>query len=109
MGCAQCIIHCSNVFNDSKGKYVTSSLEYETIWAMGGMTGIKDLDIIARLDFLCDDIGLDTMNTGVAIAVAMDAGYKKFGDGEAAIEMLEEMGRGTEIGKILGNWPFAVG
>jgi aldehyde:ferredoxin oxidoreductase len=109
MGCAQCIIHCSNVFNDSKGKYVTSSLEYETIWAMGGMTGIKDLDIIARLDFLCDDIGLDTMNTGVAIAVAMDAGYKKFGDGEAAIEMLEEMGRGTEIGKILGNGPVAVG
>ena len=30
------------------------------------------------LDYLCDDIGLDTMNTGVAIAVAMDSGYKAF-------------------------------
>ncbi len=109
MGCAQCIVHCSNVFVDKQGKYVTSSLEYETIWAFGGMTGIKDLDIIARLDFLCDDIGLDTMNTGVAIAVAMDAGYKKFEDGEAAIEMLEEIGRGTEMGKILGDGPAAVG
>jgi len=109
MGCAQCIIHCSNVFVDKQGKYVTSSLEYETIWAMGGMTGIKDLDTIARLDFLCDDIGLDTMNTGVAIAVAMDAGYKKFEDGQAAIEMLEEIGKGTEMGKILGDGPVAVG
>ena len=109
MGCAQCIIHCSNIFNDQQGKYVTSSLEYETIWSFGGMTGIKDLDTIARLDFLCDDIGLDTMNTGVALAVAMDAGYRKFEDKEAAIEMVEEIGRGTEIGKVLGDGPAAVG
>jgi aldehyde:ferredoxin oxidoreductase len=109
MGCAQCIIHCSNVFMDKEGKFVTSSFEYETIWAFGGMTGIKDLDTLARLDFLCDDIGLDTMNTGVAVAVAMDAGYKKFEDGEAAIAMVEEIGRGTEIGRILGDGPAAVG
>jgi aldehyde:ferredoxin oxidoreductase len=108
-GCAQCIIHCSNVFVDEEGKYVTSSLEYETMWALGGMTGIADLDTIARLDNLCDDIGVDTMSTGVAIAVAMDAGYKEFGDAEAAIEMVEEIGRGTEFGKILGNGPAVVG
>ena len=88
---------------------MTSSLEYETIWSMGGMTGIADLDTIAYLDFLCDDIGLDTMNTGVAVAVAMDAGYKNFGDSPAAIAMVEEIGQGTEMGKILGNGPVAVG
>lgn len=109
MGCAQCAIHCSNVFVDKDGKYVTSALEYETIWAMGGMTGIVDLDTIARLDNLCDDIGVDTMSTGVAIAVAMDAGYKEFGDAAAAIEMVEEIGKGTEFGRILGNGPAAVG
>jgi len=108
-GCDQCIIHCSNVFVDKEGKYVTSSLEYETIWAMGGMTGIADLDTIARLDNLCDDIGVDTMSTGVAIAVAMDAGYRQFGDAEAAIEMVEEIGQGTEFGRILGSGPAAVG
>jgi aldehyde:ferredoxin oxidoreductase len=80
IGCAQCIVHCSNEFVDKAGEYATASLEYETIWSMGGMTGIDDLDTIARLDYLCDDIGLDTMSTGVAIAVAMDAGHKKFGD-----------------------------
>ncbi len=109
IGCAQCIVHCSNEFVDKAGKYATASLEYETIWSMGGMTGIDDLDTIARLDYLCDDIGLDTMSTGVAIAVAMDAGHKKFGDGQAAIEMVEEIGNDTEFGRILGNGPAAVG
>ena len=109
LGCSQCIVHCSNEFVDAQGKYVTSSLEYETIWAMGGMTGVTDLDTIARLDFLCDDIGVDTMNTGVAISVAMDAGYREFGDGSAVIEMVEEIARGTAFGRILGNGPAAVG
>jgi aldehyde:ferredoxin oxidoreductase len=108
-GCSQCIINCSNEFVDSEGKYVTSSLEYETIWSMGGMIGNGDLDAIAKLDFLCDDIGLDTISTGVAIAVAMDAGFKNFGDGQAAIKMVEEVAQGTEFGKILGNGPAAVG
>ncbi len=108
-GCAQCIIDCSNEFVDPHGHYVTSSLEYETIWSMGGMIGNDDLDAIARLDFLCDDIGLDTINTGVAIAVAMDAGYKPFGDAAAAIAMVEEAGRGTDFGRIIGSGPDAVG
>jgi len=108
-GCAGCIINCSNEFVDKAGAYVTSSLEYETIWAMGGMMGNDDLDVIARLDFLCDDIGLDTMSTGVAMAVAMDAGYRQFGDGQAAIAMVEEIAERTDFGKILGNGPAAVG
>ncbi len=108
-GCSQCIIDCSNVFVDKKGGYVTSSLEYETIWSMGGMIGNDDLDSIARLDFLCDDIGLDTMNTGVAIGIAMDAGYRSFGDAAAAIALVEEVARGTEIGRVIGNGPDAVG
>ncbi len=109
MGCSQCIIHCSNEYVNEQGKYVTSSLEYETIWSMGGMAGVVDVDTIAQLDFLCDDIGLDTMSTGVAIGVAMDAGYKEFGDKKAVLEMLEEIAQGTAFGKILGNGPVAVG
>jgi aldehyde:ferredoxin oxidoreductase len=108
-GCAQCIIDCSNEYVDKEGRYLTSSLEYETIWSMGGMIGNGDLDTIARLDFLCDDIGLDTISTGVAIAVAMDAGYKPFGDGEAAVAMVQEVADGTAFGKILGHGPAAIG
>ena len=108
-GCSQCVIHCSNDFVDEKGDYVTSSLEYETIWAMGGMSGVADFDTIAQLDRACDDLGLDTMNTGVAMAVAMDAGYRPFGEAEALLEMIDEIARGTDFGKILGNGPAAVG
>lgn len=109
MGCSGCVVHCSNVYVDRQGKYMTSSLEYESIWSLGGMTGINDLDTIAQLDRLCDEIGVDTMNVGVAVAVAMDAGYKPFGDSTAALAMVEEIGRGTEMGKLLGNGPDAVG
>jgi len=109
MGCSQCMIHCSNEFVDNDGQYVTSSLEYETIWSMGGMTGNVDLDTIAQLDYLCDDIGVDTMSTGVSVAIAMDAGYKEFGDAEAIFEMIEEIARGTKFGRILGNGPDAIG
>ena len=108
-GCSKCVIQCSNEFMDAGGKFVTSSLQYETIWSMGGMTGIDDLDIIARLDHLCDDLGIDTMSTGVGVGVAMDAGYKSFGDGQAAIDMVEEIAKGTELGRVLGDGPEAVG
>ncbi|SDP76270.1 aldehyde ferredoxin oxidoreductase family protein [Desulforhopalus singaporensis] len=108
-GCSQCIIDCSNEFVDEKGDYVTSSLEYETIWSMGGMIGNNDLDAIAKLDFLCDDIGVDTINTGVALAVAFDAGYRKFGDSKAAISLVEEIAKGSDIGKLIGNGPDSVG
>ena len=108
-GCSQCVINCSNVYVDEAGKPITSALEYETIWAMGAMIENSDLDAIARLDFLCDDIGLDTMNTGTAIAVAMDAGYIPFGNAAGAIEMVEEVAKGTGFGRIIGNGPDSVG
>jgi aldehyde:ferredoxin oxidoreductase len=109
MGCSQCIIFCSNEYVDEAGTYVTSSLEYETLWATGGMCGIDDLDVIARLDYLCDDIGVDTISTGVAIAVMMDAGRLKFGDGEAALGLMEEIGQGSQTGQLIGSGPVAVG
>ena len=108
-GCSQCIINCSNVYVDASGKPITAALEYETLWSMGAMTGIDDLDAIARLDFLCDDIGLDTMNTGVALAVAMDAGAIPFGDARAAIDLVASVAQGTTMGRLIGHGPDAVG
>ncbi len=108
-GCSTCIIKCSNVFVDANKKYITSGLEYETIWALGGMCDVPDLDAVARFDYLCDDLGVDTMNTGCAIAVAMEAGIKKFGDAAGALELVEEIGKGSEIGRLIGHGPAAVG
>ncbi len=107
--CTTCIIQCSNVYNDKDGNYLTSGLEYETVWANGANCGIDDLDAIAKISYLCDDYGLDTIEVGDAIAVAMHAGVKEFGDAQGAIEMLNEMGKGTPLGRILGNGCAVVG
>ncbi len=108
-GCTNCIIKCSNIYVDENKQYLTSSLEYETIWALGGMCGISDLDAIAKFDYMCDDTGLDTMNTGCALAVAMEAKVKEFGDAEGALSLVEEIRKGSEIGRLIGNGPAAVG
>lgn len=108
-GCSKCIINCSNIFVDKEGKEITSALEYETLWSMGAMLGIDDLDAIAQLDRLCDDIGLDSMNTGVAVAVAMDVGALEFGDSKAAIDLVKTVAQETEMGRLIGDGPDAVG
>jgi aldehyde:ferredoxin oxidoreductase len=109
-GCHRgCIIQCSGTFVDKDGHYVTKQVEYETVWALGANCCIDDLDAIARLDRLCDDIGVDTIEMGATIGVAMEAGLAKFGDGQASINLLKEVGKGTPIGRILGNGAAVTG
>ena len=103
-GCHQgCVIRCSGVYHDKDGHYLTKQPEYETVWAHGGNCGIDDLDAIAKLDYLDDNYGIDTIEMGVSIGVAMEAGLIKFGDSEGAIKLVEEVGKGTHLGRILGN------
>jgi len=103
-GCHRgCVIRCSGTYMNKDGHYLTKQPEYETVWAFGGDCGIDDLDAIAMLDRLCDDYGLDTIEMGVTIAVAMDAGLAKFGDAEAAINLVKEVGKGTPLGRVLGS------
>jgi aldehyde:ferredoxin oxidoreductase len=108
-GCSTCIIQCSNEFVDKDKNYVTSALEYETIWANGANCGIDDLDAIAQMDRLCDEYGLDTIEIGCAVAVAMAAGVKPFGDAAGAIELINEIGNGTPLGRILGSGTAVTG
>ena len=109
-GCHRgCVIQCSGIFVDKDGHYVTKQPEYETVWALGGNCCIDDLDVIAQLDRLCDDIGVDTIEMGATIGVAMEAGLAKFGDGQASINLLKEVGKGSPIGRILGNGAAVTG
>ncbi len=98
-----CVIKCSGTFNDKDGNFLTKQPEYETIWAHGGNCGIDDLDAIALIDRLDDDFGLDTIEMGATIAVAMEAGLAEFGDAQAAINLIKEVGQGTPLGRTLGN------
>ncbi|MBW2207374.1 MAG: aldehyde ferredoxin oxidoreductase, partial [Deltaproteobacteria bacterium] len=103
-GCHRgCVIKCSGIYNDKDGNYLTKQPEYETVWAHGGNCGIDDLDAIALMDRMDDDFGLDTIEMGATIGVAMEAGLAKFGDAKGAINLLAEVGKGSDLGRILGN------
>jgi aldehyde:ferredoxin oxidoreductase len=109
-GCmTSCVIRCSGLYVDEKGDYVTKWPEYETVWAWGPTCGVRDLDIIAQIDHMCDDFGLDTIETGTAMAVAMEGGVLEFGDGEGALKLLAEVGQMTPMGRLLGCGTKAVG
>ena len=109
-GCHRgCVIRCSGTFYDKNGRFLTKQPEYETVWAHGGNCGIDDIDAIAQMDRLDDDFGLDTIEMGATIAVAMDAGLAKFGDAEGAIRLIKEVGQGTPLGRILGNGAAVTG
>lgn len=105
-----CVIQCSQVYNDATGKKITSGFEYESIWAMGADCCVDNLDHIAEADRLMDDIGIDSIETSVAMAVAMEAGVLSFGDGAGVCHILkEEVGKGTPLGRIIGNGAGSVG
>ena len=109
-GCHRgCVIRCSGTYHDKDGHYVSKQPEYETVWAHGADCGIDDLDKIAMMDFLDDDIGLDTIEMGVTIGVAMEAGLLKFGDADAAMNLVKEVAKGSPIGRIVGSGAAVTG
>ncbi len=105
-----CVIQCSQIYNDPEKKYKTSGFEFESIWAMGADCCVDNLDQIAEADFLMDDMGIDSIETLVAIGVAMEAGVLPFGDGEGVCRILrDEVAKGTSLGRIIGNGTATVG
>jgi len=104
-----CIVQCSNVVHGADGKYKTSGLEFETLTLWGSCCAIKSWDDVADFDRLCDELGLDTIESGAAMAVYMDSGGLEWGDAEGAKRVLKEVAEGTELGRAIGSGPVAVG
>jgi len=100
---AGCVIRCCNVFVDEKGEPIVSTLQYETLVLLGSNLGISSLDDIARLNRMCNDLGLDTIEMGAALGIAMEAGLAEFGDAQGALALLRQVGEGTVLGRLLGN------
>jgi aldehyde:ferredoxin oxidoreductase len=104
-----CVIGCSNIYADRNGRAIVSPIEYENIGLLGSNLGISDFDVIARLNYLCNDIGLDTIETGAALGVAMEAGVLSFGDGDGAARILEETRQGGVLGRVIANGAVVTG
>ncbi|NVM36585.1 MAG: aldehyde ferredoxin oxidoreductase, partial [Candidatus Lokiarchaeota archaeon] len=105
-----CVIKCSNLIVDEQGNHITSSLEYETMALNGTNLLIDNLDSLAKIDHLCDDLGIDTIEFGGTVGVAMDCGKIEWGDAEKVFEILDnEIRNNTEEGQLYSNGVKIVG
>jgi aldehyde:ferredoxin oxidoreductase len=98
-----CIMQCSSIYPHEDGSAFVSVIEYETAFSLGANCGIDDIEYIAQATWECNDIGLDTIEAGNTIAVAMDGGLLEFGDTEGALKLFDEMRKGTPLGRVLGQ------
>jgi aldehyde:ferredoxin oxidoreductase len=105
--CASCAIGCEHLYKSKGGKKVR--LEYQNVSSLGPMCGVSDPDAVVEASSLCDDLGIDTISAGGTIAWAMecaergvlDAPWLRFGDGEALLRALREIGSGEGLGRLL--------
>ncbi len=104
-----CVIQCSNVYHDASGKEVVSPVEYETLGLLGTNCGIGDPDDLAQLNFIANDLGVDTIETGAMLAVLMEAGLGAFGDVKFMADCLAEIRQGTETGRLWAQGTARVG
>lgn len=98
-----CIMQCSSIYPHEDGTPFVSVIEYETAWALGANCGIDDVEYVAQATRECNDIGLDTIEAGNTIAMAMEGGYIKFGDTQGALKTFDEIRNGTPMGRVLGQ------
>lgn len=104
-----CLIECSNVYADADGNEIVSPVEYETLGLMGTNCGLTDPDDLAYLNYLANDLGIDTIETGAMMAVLLDAGLAEFGDVAFLKSVLDEIRAGTEQGLLWAQGTARVG
>ena len=102
-----------------EGRYagiLSEGPEFETLYSLGGATGVDNLDAVIAGDRLCDELGLDTMSAGVTIGFAMEL-YEKgilsekdtggiklnFGNDEAMMDLLLDMAYRRGLGELLAD------
>jgi aldehyde:ferredoxin oxidoreductase len=86
-------------------------MEYENVFALGPLCGVSDADAVIAASSRCDELGLDTISAGGTIAWAMecvekgliDAPWLRFGDPQALLRAIEEIGAREGIGDLLAN------
>ncbi len=106
--CAACTIGCEHLFRFGEK---TSRLEYESLYALGPLCGISDLEVVLEAAALCDRYAMDTISAGATVAWAMesaqhgllDAPGLSFGSGEGLLSALEAIARREGLGELLAD------
>jgi aldehyde:ferredoxin oxidoreductase len=104
-----CPIKCSNVFADRDGNEIVAPLEYETLGLIGSNLCIDNFDDIAIINAKLNELGLDTIETGAALGLLMEAGVIQFSDSNGVLSLLEEVERATVLGRVVGSGALLVG
>jgi aldehyde:ferredoxin oxidoreductase len=104
-----CVIACRNDYVDEAGDSIVGTLQFETIALVGSNLGLDHLDDVAKLNYMCNDFGLDTIETGAALGVAIEAGLAQFGDLESIVALLNQVGEGTVLGRMIGSGAVVTG
>jgi aldehyde:ferredoxin oxidoreductase len=107
--CASCTIGCEHIYKTRGGKQ--ARVEYENVFALGPMCGVSDPDAVLAASGRCDELGLDTISAGGTIAWAMecaergliDAPWLRFGDADAVVRALDEIGARQGLGELLAE------
>jgi aldehyde:ferredoxin oxidoreductase len=107
--CASCSIGCEHIYRAPGGKQ--TRVEYENVFALGPLCGVSDPDSVLAASGRCDELGIDTISAGGTIAWAMecaergliDAPWLRFGDAEAMLRALEEIGTRAGLGDLLAE------
>jgi aldehyde:ferredoxin oxidoreductase len=119
VGCYSCMLKCGKVRRISSGPFAgltTEGPQYESAWAFSGQTGCTDIDATLAANYLCNELGLDTISTGVAIGFAYELFEKNiltskdtdglvlsWGDPAPMLKLIEKIGRREGIGDILAE------
>ena len=119
VACYACPIACGRKVTLPNGK-TGEGPEYETGWAYGADCGVDDLIAITEANFICNELGLDTISAGATIACAMEL-YEKgyipkedfqkgpelnFGSSEAVVYYTKAMGMREGFGDKLTEGSF---
>jgi aldehyde:ferredoxin oxidoreductase len=123
--CFGCTIACGRISkiddnhftiqNKPEYRHASGGLEYEAAWALGSNTGVKDLDALTYVNFICNEQALDPISFGATVSAAMElyqlglitkestGGIElNFGSAEALVKCVELTGKAEGFGKELG-------
>ncbi|MFH0915736.1 MAG: aldehyde ferredoxin oxidoreductase family protein [bacterium] len=120
MGCPACPIACGRVTKVTDPDFAGEGggPEYETIGMFGANCGVNNFNAISKANFICNQMGMDTISTGNSIACAMemyergiipkeDIGFSlEFGDAKAMVKLVEMIAKREGFGDVLAEGSY---
>ena len=119
VNCFACPVTCGRGTEIREGKWQGHSgegPEYESVNTLGALCGVSDLNAITMANYLCNDLGLDTISAGCTIAFALECYERgiltpeqtggrelRFGDADLVVELVDQIAHRDGLGDLLAE------